>query len=652
MLYCPQSVHQWRQADCASMALNYYQSDMNFFKPEMHAIISKDGTNGKNVSECPIIPFTVAILYKIFGYHDCIYRVVTAILFYIGMFFLYALFNLVLKDKLWALIITLLLFSSPILAFYGNNFISNSPAFTFAIVGWYYFLRYYNSNRKRCFIFSMLMFAIAGLLKIIALISFFSIVGLYLMEHLNLLKFRKNSRIFNKKRGFYLLTFLAVVLIQTGWYYYAIYYNNSNNAYYFGTNIWPLWEASTEKIANIFNTFRSLWLKDIYAPILLYFLGIIIIFNLFYLKQSKRYLNYSYLFIITFTIAYLVLWFQVFNHHDYYLINTFILPVFIFLQFFIILKKRFNRIFRSIFSKIPFMVLAIYVMIYANHKLYGRYNGWQNDFPDYKALTTIKPFLRENGIKQKDKIICMPDNSPNYSLYLVNRKGWTDFGVSSDRDGILYPLSHGAKFLIIMKSELFNREYIFPFLKKKIGEYENFLIYKINYNNKNEIAENQIFHDDRIHFTKIICDAEQLSPSGKEFLSNDQKYILANGKTRTQEQSRSGQSAVKLKKGREYGFTLILQNIHIGDIVKASVWKKDKPKTGYLVISNPDNIKNLYISEKKTGTMNDKGWELVEIIIEIPSNYTSDKLGLYVYNPEEVPVYFDDFEILLLRQGN
>ena len=27
----PQSVHQWRQSDCASIALNYHQGHMNFF---------------------------------------------------------------------------------------------------------------------------------------------------------------------------------------------------------------------------------------------------------------------------------------------------------------------------------------------------------------------------------------------------------------------------------------------------------------------------------------------------------------------------------------------------------------------------------------------------------------------------------------------
>jgi hypothetical protein len=36
----PQSVHKWRQSDCASIALNYHQGGMNFFVPETHNLTS------------------------------------------------------------------------------------------------------------------------------------------------------------------------------------------------------------------------------------------------------------------------------------------------------------------------------------------------------------------------------------------------------------------------------------------------------------------------------------------------------------------------------------------------------------------------------------------------------------------------------------
>ena len=38
LLKRPQSVHKWRQADCASIALNYYQDGMKSFEAETHKI--------------------------------------------------------------------------------------------------------------------------------------------------------------------------------------------------------------------------------------------------------------------------------------------------------------------------------------------------------------------------------------------------------------------------------------------------------------------------------------------------------------------------------------------------------------------------------------------------------------------------------------
>ena len=44
--YRPQSVHTWRQTDCASQAYNYFKHDKNFFKPEISLQCSDDFKTG------------------------------------------------------------------------------------------------------------------------------------------------------------------------------------------------------------------------------------------------------------------------------------------------------------------------------------------------------------------------------------------------------------------------------------------------------------------------------------------------------------------------------------------------------------------------------------------------------------------------------
>ena len=122
----PQSVHYWRQADCASLALNYYQHGMEFFKPQTHNLTSNGGTTGNaSTSETPLLYYTVAVMYHVFGYHEYLYRLLNTLLFLTGLYYLYRLSSNVLRSQFWSTLLPLLVFTSPVLVYYGNNFLSN-----------------------------------------------------------------------------------------------------------------------------------------------------------------------------------------------------------------------------------------------------------------------------------------------------------------------------------------------------------------------------------------------------------------------------------------------------------------------------------------------------------------------------------------------
>ena len=69
----PRGVHQWRQTDCASIALNYFQDSPGFFHPQEHNLT---GENGATVSEFPVLYYLDAQLYRLFGPHELIMRLV------------------------------------------------------------------------------------------------------------------------------------------------------------------------------------------------------------------------------------------------------------------------------------------------------------------------------------------------------------------------------------------------------------------------------------------------------------------------------------------------------------------------------------------------------------------------------------------------
>ena len=58
----------WRQCDTAAIARNFYYNGMNIFYPQILAGGATNGIIGE--TEFHIYPFTVALLYKIFGVHE------------------------------------------------------------------------------------------------------------------------------------------------------------------------------------------------------------------------------------------------------------------------------------------------------------------------------------------------------------------------------------------------------------------------------------------------------------------------------------------------------------------------------------------------------------------------------------------------------
>ena len=176
----PQSVHQWRQADCLSMTMNYYKEDRPFFEPALH-FLSIDGT-GQTISEFPIIYYTVSRLWKVFGHHEYIYRFFTLGFFLCGLFALFKTSEWLLKDTLWAFFTTFLVLCAPYLSYYAFNFLVDIPALSTAMIAWFWFARYWRKRNNIDFFICLFFFFMAGLIKISSALSFFGLLGVLFFD--------------------------------------------------------------------------------------------------------------------------------------------------------------------------------------------------------------------------------------------------------------------------------------------------------------------------------------------------------------------------------------------------------------------------------------------------------------------------------------
>ena len=450
----PQSLHLWRQCDCLSITMNYYQDNNRFFEPAIHNL-GNDGT-GKTASDFPLIYFFVAQLWKVFGFHEFIYRLIVLLFFFSGLFALFKIFEKILMDSVLAITSSLYLFTSPTLVYYANNFLMDIPVFAF-------------------------FYAVAGLLKISSLLSFIAIVGIFILELFSK-KLSPGKKIFqNSFRQ--ILILISVVIVQIIWYRYAALYNMKNNGGIFLIGTLPIWDSSIPQVKVTLDAIREhikwdYFREETQEVIVFMFVSIL----LFY-KKINKILLFLTVSISIGVLLYILLFFQALKDHDYYTINLFILIPFILLSFLLLLKDKFNSVYTSVLFRILVIAFLVHNIDFSRRRIEGRYNskGWENEtyIENIQSYKDISPYLRSIGINKNDKIISLSDNTINSSLYFMNQKGWTNWAISGDSVKIREKINFGAKYLLINNTRTYEEQGVQPFIKNKIGEFKNIDIYAL-----------------------------------------------------------------------------------------------------------------------------------------------------------------------------
>lgn len=490
----PMSHHQWRQADCLSITQNYNQDGLPFLEPQIHW--QGETNNGKTISEFPIVYYTIGKLWSVSGKHYWMYRALNLGILFLGLIYLKKTIELLIKDKFWSYFIPLLLFTSPILVYYSNNFLMNTTAFGLVLIAGYHIARFVLEKRYLNLVFACLLFTLAGLLKITGLLLFFAVGAILIYDIL----FRTKS-LFNRWKEF--VPFALTLIIIFIWYSYTSWYNSQNLKYIFLQGILPVWEMDFFSMSNHLKILSDSLLPEFINPVVLTLMLLGFFLLLIYREIAHVYLFFVSTLLVFGAVLYIILFFQVFDVHDYYLINLLILvPAFALL----ILKSIQNTQLKLLSSRKvktgAILILLLLISITAirnrikystdnklivnapvlnlNQTDYWRWYHWNYE-KTFKALETIEPFLDSIGVTRDKKVISIPDESINISLYLMNRKGFNDFGYShlQKQERIEWAKEKGAQYLIINDSELLNEEYLVPYLKNPVGEYKNVKVFKL-----------------------------------------------------------------------------------------------------------------------------------------------------------------------------
>jgi hypothetical protein len=497
LFFRPHSMHQWGQCDRASIALNYYKESSGFLNPSVNNLYG-DGT-GKGVSEMPLIQYIVAQGYKIIGFHEWLYRLLEIIILSAGLYFLFLLFHLHLKNFYLCLAGTVLVFTSPTLVFYGNNFLTDVPSFSFVLIGWYFFFLFIKNNNSRHLFVSFFAFTLASLLKISSMISVIAIAGIYLLEFIPKVQFGSWRKIFANKI-FPLVCFIIFLVCVGSWYAYSRHYNFSHDNAVFLIGTRTFWNCTNKLF--VWNAFYKDILPTVFHYYFLIILAVLFLYLILSYKRNSILWNYLLLSIFIGVLSLFLLFYESYRLHDYYLVAFLILPVFVLLSFFQFIENHYKKLLQSKVFIAAACLILFFNIFYASlkntiryfppkeKKLYeifvskeelGLWRWWHWHYGvTLKAFETIEPYNRSLGIKRDDIVLSIPDASFNISLYLMDQKGYTLGKVNERTRKVLTEriLKKDVKYIFVSDEETKNHPDIMPFLKWKIGNYKNIDIYR------------------------------------------------------------------------------------------------------------------------------------------------------------------------------
>lgn len=435
-------LHYWRKSDTLAQIYNYYYNGLNFFDHSIY--FNQLETAGQAVAEFPLFYYFVAIQQSIFGPHEIIAKVNWIILLFFGLFSLFKICNHFLKHFLLSLFTALSLFISPVFVFYAIDFLPDPVALNFTFIGLWLLLKSITSEKRIHLILSLAVLSIAGMTKPFFFIPFLAFIVITLVNQFLL------KKDFPKFKIAYLLPIGCII----AWFLYTNWYNTSVDTDYFLSKPRPIWNYSKAEISVTWHAIYSKWMDVYITPGVLIPFLVLLVLNLAWWTKETLLHNLYYLTCIIGSLFFIVAFFNMFEHHDYYVFPIlFLIP----LTFGLTILKLTKRIKKTGFptslsiASILFLILTLNTVWSINQA--RRKAPHLNSTYVFENYENLDHFLNTNGVTSDKYVMAFSDKSPTFALSLMQRKGWSGFQTMTYKKSLQTYINKGASYLIINSRE-------------------------------------------------------------------------------------------------------------------------------------------------------------------------------------------------------
>jgi hypothetical protein len=534
----PAPYHLWRQADCLSLTANY-QSGRSFLEPEIHARIADNGFTGNSAGEFPLIYWAMGQVWKITGQSEFAYRLFGILLHFVATLAFFHTLRRLLQSDFWALCTALLLFTSPVIVYYSVGFLTDVPAFDLVLIGWYFVVRFAQEQRRRWWAWAMACFTLAALLKVSAGISLVAIMALVVLVTVTPGSFGKHRKLL-PSAGFAWAMVFGALLAIIAWYWYAEDYNTRHNGRYTFNSIWPIWDMSPEEVDRAWTFGKQILVFQVFDTTVWIVLGVALLALILNVRRLPWPVALLNALLLVGVVAYTILWFHAVDSHDYYFINPMIMLLLLWSTFLWWLRRHHPIWFHSRWIKAGFTMLLLFNVAYAANNMQMRYtvfapvdtkkvlpiyhehelSFWSAiDYYGLRSALDMGPALDQLGIPPDALVIYLDDITINGSLYLMGRKGFTNYGHNwSDPATFERLLERGATHLMFAEDHWLEDPIVKPYLNKPVAQHAWVRIYDLRKVIESEERETVLAAGSRPH-KGIAARIDTIACEGAEVLT-------------------------------------------------------------------------------------------------------------------------------------
>ena len=141
-----------------------------------------------------------------------------------------------------------------------------------------------------------------------------------------------------------------------------------------------------------------------------------------------------------------------------------------------------------------------------------------------------------------------------------------------------------------------------------------------------------------------MCDAETADPKGEFYVGKHGKHRFGGAHSISDEFAFSGSYSDMMGGKDQFGMTVTLGPLAVGESFIVSVMRKKDANTAHLVASCDDT--DFYNNDYKVYDTDNPDWEMLKMEFHVSKSMHGKSLKVYAFNPSMEAAYVDDLKIV------